>query len=163
MRYPWTVALLFVAHAAVAAPIVGVDTLSPTEPVPLYPVGSIINPQPILAWEEASDESGIREYSVELSRSSSFNTIDFAARLVDNGVSPGPLEVGTTYFWRLFAIDNAGNASQLVVANFIIVPRQESFAVSITDLSSRQISRFTADSSTQMTIPEASRLTPGSY
>ena len=163
MRYPWTVALLFVAHAALAAPPGGTDTLSPTAPAPLYPVGSIINPQPILAWEEASDESGIREYSVELSRSSSFSTIDFEARLVDNGVSPGPLEAGTTYFWRLFAIDNAGNASELVVSNFVVVPRQESFSVSITDLSSRQTSRFSADSTSQLTIPEASRLTPGSY
>ncbi|MBI5359086.1 MAG: DUF2341 domain-containing protein [Planctomycetes bacterium] len=66
---------------------------------------------PVMDWSDSSDSSGILNYELEISTSSGFSSTAYSvspsvsANTVTETLPSGP------YYWRVRAIDNAGNAS----------------------------------------------------
>jgi photosystem II stability/assembly factor-like uncharacterized protein len=87
------------------------DTTAPTVPTLYFPQNAeLCGPEILLDWSDAVDfGSGIQGYQIQIS-----NTEDFAIKLVDSQAGPSnysaTLNEGT-YFWRVQAIDRAGNPS----------------------------------------------------
>ncbi|OGH59977.1 MAG: hypothetical protein A3G34_05850 [Candidatus Lindowbacteria bacterium RIFCSPLOWO2_12_FULL_62_27] len=98
-----------------------VDTASPTAPTLVAPAygHETSNLKPYFTWTTSSDKvSGVYAYRLEISTDSNFSTyyrID--TYVVGAGFSAAALETTTrllgvdTYYWRVIAVDNAGNTS----------------------------------------------------
>ncbi len=90
-----------------------VDTIPPTAPVLTTPAANatIHDSTPTLKWRSIS---GIRRYWVQVASDSNFNTIVVDANQVSSATYtvPNALALGAgTYYWRVRAIDPAGNLS----------------------------------------------------
>ena len=95
------------------------DYVAPTDPVNL--TQNVIDGAVALDWDDSEDEdSGVRLYTVEYSTDSAFAT--FTTRTISvselfvSGLTDG------TYYWRVKALDNAGNYSDWSdISSFTIV------------------------------------------
>jgi len=88
-----------------------IDTLPPTAPVLTSPAAnvSIGDSTPTLKWRSIS---GVRRYWVQVATDANFNTIVVDANQVSSAsyTVPNALALGAgTYYWRVRAIDPAGN------------------------------------------------------
>ena len=103
----------------------GGDTTPPAVPTLVSPADGTqtTNRRPTLSWNSVSDPSGVT-YSLQVAKDSQFSTL-----VVDETGLSSPqysfsadLDVLTTYYWRVRAVDGAGNTSSWSSAwRFIIV------------------------------------------
>ncbi|MFN4133029.1 MAG: hypothetical protein ACK4GQ_01480, partial [Candidatus Hadarchaeales archaeon] len=123
-----------------------VDRVPPHIPTPLLPLNGITTSDntPYFTWENvldntdnAQDVSGLHHFDLEISDTPSFATISYRKENIYENWFTLPAEnslsVGTWY-WRVRAVDRAGNASKW----------SENFAFRVNDL---QISVFLSDNS----------------
>lgn len=100
-----------------------IDRTPPEPPEILQPEngGSVNTRLPVLRWSAVTDISMPVTYEIQLSSSPAFSPL-----IVDNsGLTENLYAVRTeleerTYYWRVRARDNAGNASDWTVASFVV-------------------------------------------
>jgi len=103
------------------------DTTPPTTPIQSSPSdGARVNLRPTFNWAASSDStSGVASYTLEIDTDPSFNTASLRRITGITATSytlTEDLSVGTWY-WRVRAHDNAGNAGSFSPARRIIVDR----------------------------------------
>ena len=97
-----------------------IDRTPPTAPISIFPANNqeTSNIRPVFGWTAASDTpSGIYGYRLEISRDSRFTSFVFASDTVRGALETSPAsDLSTdTYYWRVVAIDNAGNTATVSV------------------------------------------------
>jgi hypothetical protein len=91
------------------------DNHPPHEPIPITPMGHSFGiwgaKEVTFTWSEVSDTSGIT-YNLEISRNVNFDQLEFGMQLTSLAQTSyaATLEPGI-YYWRIKAIDGAGNES----------------------------------------------------
>ncbi|MCF6175120.1 MAG: hypothetical protein L3J71_05095, partial [Victivallaceae bacterium] len=85
------------------------DTTPPSVPVGL---DQIVNSESIdFSWDDSTDAFGVTAYEVALSDNSSFSTTTFTGSPADSEISADVWTYGVTNYWRVRALDAAGNKS----------------------------------------------------
>jgi len=111
------------------------DTKSPLPPIPVEPANNarISNSAPAFKWKT---QPGAVQYQFQLSKSSSFDVVE-----IDQSVTKPVLLISNsnqldfgTYYWRVKAVDAAGNESewsalQSLEINFMKLPAQSAYLV----------------------------------
>ena len=116
--YKWRAAALgdggLGGWVAFTAPSFGVDLSSPPAPAmaTITPAANVqLNYSPTaLAWENVADidGSGLKNYEVQLATAADFTTLTFSSSPLAAAAAPSGLPE-KPYFWRVRALDNAGN------------------------------------------------------
>ena len=95
-----------------------IDTTAPAVPTLLTPSdGALSNtPTPTLDWSDSSDASGIQGYEVQVDADAGFSApLEWSGAPVPSTVVSGALAEGA-HFWRVRALDRAGNSSAWTAA-----------------------------------------------
>lgn len=90
-----------------------IENVDPTAPSLLFPTNNLVctNFNLEFDWNVAVDADGDSvSYTVDIATDSEFTTVLFSATTTETG-NTFTLEKGTTYFWRVKAIDSEGNDS----------------------------------------------------
>ena len=98
------------------------DTQPPSTPTPISPIGFSSSTLVTFVWEEVFDPSGVK-YSLQLALDSSFTSLILNLTNLSQAryTVSSALSEYTTYYWRVKAVDGAGNESQWSqMATFII-------------------------------------------
>lgn len=86
-----------------------IDTTPPTPPTPVSPTkASTTSKRPWLVW---TGESGIWQYLVEVDNNPDFSSPEFSGATNKSTIQTKILLSGRTYYWRVRAVDAAGNWS----------------------------------------------------
>lgn len=87
-----------------------VDSAAPSAFAPVSPADNILSADsaPVYVWEPSADASPIN-YTVEVSSDPAFSTIDHALSTTATAVQQDPALADGTWYWRVWAVDGAGN------------------------------------------------------
>jgi len=89
------------------------DTVPPATPSPLSPAdGSVTkDPRPAFDWSDAPDvPSGVDHYELQVSTDPAFGTLSYSPSPAVSQATPAADLPTATYYWRVRAVDKAGNA-----------------------------------------------------
>ncbi|MCF6176478.1 MAG: hypothetical protein L3J71_12015 [Victivallaceae bacterium] len=85
------------------------DTTPPSIPIGL---ALVVNPQSIdFSWEDSTDGFGVTGYEIAVSDDVDFLTVAFTGSSVDSNISADVWTYDATNYWRVRALDAAGNVS----------------------------------------------------
>ena len=97
-----------------------VDDVAPSAPVLVSPAnGAAVNVgNPVFDWTDSTDANGVQSYVIYVDTESSFaSPVAWAASVTASQVEAGSF-AGTQFFWRVAAIDTAGNGVWSAVGSF---------------------------------------------
>jgi len=134
----------------------GVDQTPPSTPSLSSPSSGwgTTNPTPTFAWNSASDSlSGVASYTYQIDTSTSFNSgnLRTVTGITSTSYTPStPLAIGTWY-WRVGAVDSAGNQGSFSSYWSITIQTLVTTTVTLTETSTSYSYRTTTTTSTSYT------------
>ena len=109
--------VLGLSAALLAGPLAPVAVAAPAAPTGLSPDGSSVSSNPVLSWTAVPKATS---YRVELSRSGTFDTIDYSVSTVNRQATPTIALPSGELFWRVRSADATGAVSSWTTASFTL-------------------------------------------
>ena len=97
------------------------DTIAPSSPTLFSPPNNSISSQsiPSFDWNDVSDPSGV-SYIIQISSDVKFSSILYVGSTINSDLTKPFFKDGIPYYWRVFAVDGAGNTSTSSTSAFTI-------------------------------------------
>jgi len=122
--------VLGLSAALLAGPLAPVAVAAPAAPTGLSPDGSSVSSNPVLSWTAVPKATS---YRVELSRSGTFDTIDYSVSTVNRQATPTIALPSGELFWRVRSADATGAVSSWTTASFTLSPKAPPTQLTPTD------------------------------
>ena len=134
----------------------GVDQTPPSTPSLSSPSNGLgtTNPTPTFAWNSASDSlSGVASYAFQIDTSTSFNSgnLRIVTEITSTSYAPGTPLASGTWYWRVGAVDNAGNQGSFSSYWSVTIQTLVTTTVTLTQTSTSYSYRTTTMTSTSYT------------